>query len=121
MKINIYVIIFIKNIKYIKKINFSKSLRIRGVWKRMNTTIKNFLKFPCSFTYKVIGLSQPELTDNILKVIQLHIPGDYVPNIKSSNKGTYISISVTICAKNYTQIKNLYNALSKIHLVRMVL
>ncbi|WP_343126474.1 DUF493 family protein YbeD [Buchnera aphidicola] len=87
----------------------------------MQITLEKMLKFPCTFTYKVIGLSQPELTNNIIKVIQIHIPGDYIPQIKSSNKGTYLSISVTICAKNFQQIENLYNELSKIHLVRMVL
>lgn len=87
----------------------------------MNIKLEKILKFPCAFTYKVIGLSQPELTNNIIKVIQLHIPGDYVPKIKSSNKGTYLSISVTIYAKNFRQIEKLYNELSKIHLVRMVL
>ncbi|WP_075432117.1 DUF493 family protein YbeD [Buchnera aphidicola] len=87
----------------------------------MKSSIEKIMKFPCSFTYKVIGLSQPELTNNIIKIIQLHIPGDYVPKIKSSNKGTYLSISVTIFAKNFKQIETLYNELSKIHLVRMVL
>ncbi|ABJ90764.1 DUF493 family protein YbeD [Buchnera aphidicola] len=87
----------------------------------MTNKLKKMLKFPCTFTYKVIGLAQPELTNNIIKIIQNHIPGDYAPQIKSSNKGTYLSISITICAKNFKQIKNLYNELSKIHLVRMVL
>lgn len=87
----------------------------------MNNSMEKILKFPCSFTYKVIGISQPELTNNIIKIIQLHIPGDYIPKIKSSSKGTYLSISVTIFAKNFEQIKRLYHELSKIHLVRMVL
>lgn len=87
----------------------------------MKKTLEKILKFPCAFTYKVIGLSQPELADKIIKVIQLHIPGDYVPYIKESKKGTYISVSVTICAKNFKQIHNLYKSLSKIHLVRIVL
>lgn len=87
----------------------------------MENKIEKKLKFPCTFTYKVIGLSQPDLTNNIIKIIQTHIPGDYAPQIKSSEKGTYLSISITICAKSFKQIKNLYHELSKIHLVRMVL
>lgn len=87
----------------------------------MKKTLKKLLKFPCTFTYKIIGLSKPELTDKIIRVIQSKIPGDYVPYIKESKKGTYISVSVTICAKNFKQIENLYQELSKINLVRIVL
>ncbi|WP_343192076.1 DUF493 family protein YbeD [Buchnera aphidicola (Formosaphis micheliae)] len=87
----------------------------------MKTKLEKMLKFPCSFTYKVIGLAQPELVDKIVKVIQLRLPGDYAPNIKSSNKGNYLSISITVFAKNFSEIEILYHELSKINLVRMVL
>ncbi|BBI01370.1 uncharacterized protein BUCNMO_368 [Buchnera aphidicola (Nipponaphis monzeni)] len=86
----------------------------------MEKKLKSMLTFPCSFTYKIIGTANPELVDNIIKVIQLQIPGDYTPQIKSSNKGNYISISVTIHANNLFQIKNLYYELSKINMVKII-
>ncbi|HET9678744.1 MAG: DUF493 family protein YbeD [Buchnera aphidicola (Tetraneura akinire)] len=86
----------------------------------MKKNLQEMLKFPCFFTYKIIGLSRPELVDQIIKVIQLCIPGDYIPQIRSSNKGNYLSISITICAKNFSQIEKLYNEISKISMVRMV-
>ncbi|WP_343154157.1 DUF493 family protein YbeD [Buchnera aphidicola] len=87
----------------------------------MKTKLREMLKFPCFFTYKIIGLAQPELIDQIIKVIQIQIPGDYTPQIKSSNRGNYISISITICAENFKQIETLYHDISRINMVRMVL
>jgi len=87
----------------------------------MKTKLREMLKFPCFFTYKIIGLAKPELIDKIIKVIQIQIPGDYIPQIKSSNKGNYLSVSITICAQNFQQIETLYHDISKINIVRMVL
>ncbi|XBC37582.1 MAG: DUF493 family protein YbeD [Buchnera aphidicola (Meitanaphis microgallis)] len=87
----------------------------------MKNKLEKMLKFPCSFTYKVIGLAQPELIDQIIRVIQCKLPGDYIPQIKSSNKGNYLSISITIVANNFEQIESLYHELSDINIVRMVL
>ncbi|CAL4325509.1 UPF0250 protein YbeD [Buchnera aphidicola (Protaphis terricola)] len=87
----------------------------------MKTKLREMLKFPCFFTYKIIGLSKPELIDQIIKVIQIQIPGDYIPQIKSSSRGNYISISITICAKNFKQIEKLYYDISQINMVRIVL
>ncbi|QIQ41488.1 MAG: DUF493 family protein [Buchnera aphidicola (Aphis urticata)] len=87
----------------------------------MKTKLREMLKFPCFFTYKIIGLAKPELIDQIIKVIQIQIPGDYTPQVKSSNRGNYISISITIYAKNFKQIERLYHDISQINMVRMVL
>ncbi|AWH90324.1 hypothetical protein DD681_00600 [Buchnera aphidicola (Melanaphis sacchari)] len=87
----------------------------------MQTKLREILKFPCFFTYKIIGLANPELLDQIIKVIQIQIPGDYIPQVKSSNKGNYISISITVHAENFAQIENLYYNISKINAVRIVL
>ncbi|QCI26897.1 DUF493 family protein [Buchnera aphidicola (Thelaxes californica)] len=87
----------------------------------MKNKLENLLQFPCSFTYKVIGLAHPELINNVIKRIQIYIPGDYTPVIKSSNKGNYISIAVTVFAKNFYEIENLYLELSKINMVKIVL
>ncbi|WP_422667381.1 DUF493 family protein YbeD [Buchnera aphidicola] len=87
----------------------------------MQTKLREMLKFPCFFTYKIIGLSKPELVDQIIRVIQIHIPGDYTPQVKSSHRGNYLSVSITICAKNFEQIEILYHEISQINMVRMVL
>ncbi|MEL6090489.1 DUF493 family protein YbeD [Plesiomonas shigelloides] len=85
------------------------------------TKLNELLEFPCSFTYKVMGLAQPELVDKVLNVVQKHAPGDYTPSVKPSSKGNYHSISVTITATHIDQVETLYEELGAIDIVRMVL
>lgn len=85
------------------------------------TKLNELLEFPCEFTYKVMGEAHPELPERVITVIQRHAPGDYVPSIKPSSKGTYHSVSITITAENIEQVEKLYKELAEIELVRMVL
>ncbi|MGP1930623.1 MAG: DUF493 family protein YbeD [Arsenophonus sp. ET-YP4-MAG3] len=87
----------------------------------MKTKLYELLEFPCSFTYKIIGIAKPELIDQIIKVIQRNLPGDYVPLIKQSSKGNFCSISINIIATNIKQIEKLYEELANLELVRTVL
>lgn len=86
----------------------------------MKTKLHELLEFPCAFTYKVVGESYPELADDVLTVVQKHVPGDYLPDIKPSSKGNYHSVSITIIANNIEQIENLYEELAAIERVKMV-
>ncbi|MEA9444732.1 DUF493 family protein YbeD [Candidatus Fukatsuia symbiotica] len=87
----------------------------------MKTKLDKLLEFPCSFTYKVMGFADPQLVDQALAVVQRHVPGDYMPEVKSSSKGSYHSVSITITATCTEQIETLYHELGKLPLVRMVL
>ncbi|NJD00250.1 DUF493 family protein YbeD [Candidatus Erwinia dacicola] len=87
----------------------------------MKTNLKELLEFPTSFTYKVMGLAQPELVDQVVEVVQRHAPGDYSPDVKPSSKGNYHSVSITITATHIEQVETLYDELCKIEIVRMVL
>ncbi|MGP1958972.1 MAG: DUF493 family protein YbeD [Arsenophonus sp. NC-CH8-MAG3] len=87
----------------------------------MKTKLDELLEFPCLFTYKVMGLAKPELTDQIVELVQQHIPGDYLPSVKPSSKGNFSSVSITIIATNIEQIEKLYEELAKLELVYMVL
>ncbi|MFP3013480.1 MAG: DUF493 family protein YbeD [Arsenophonus sp. NC-QC1-MAG3] len=87
----------------------------------MKTKLDKLLKFPCLFTYKVMGLAKPELTDQIVELVQRYVPGDYLPLVKPSSKGNFFSVSITIIATNIEQIEKLYEELAKLKLVHMVL
>ncbi|MFG1175052.1 DUF493 family protein YbeD [Erwiniaceae bacterium CAU 1747] len=87
----------------------------------MKTNLKDLLEFPTSFTYKVMGLAQPELVDQVVEVVQRHAPGDYSPDVKPSSKGNFHSVSITITATHIEQVETLYEELGKIDIVRMVL
>ncbi|MEA1064405.1 DUF493 family protein YbeD [Apirhabdus apintestini] len=87
----------------------------------MKTNLKDLLEFPCSFTYKVMGLAEPELVDRVIEVVQRHAPGDYSPEVKPSAKGNYHSVSITINATHIEQVEKLYEELGDIEIVRLVL
>ncbi|MGK2946570.1 MAG: DUF493 family protein YbeD [Candidatus Malihini olakiniferum] len=87
----------------------------------MKTKLNKLLMFPCTFTYKVIGFAQPGLVDHIVEVVQYHAPGNYSPLVKTSSKGNYYSISITITAAHIEQVEILYEKLGDIDIVRIVL
>ncbi|MGP1957337.1 MAG: DUF493 family protein YbeD [Arsenophonus sp. ER-QC15-MAG3] len=87
----------------------------------MKTKLYQLLKFPCSFTYKVIGSAKLKLTDQIIKIVQQHLPDNYQPFVRLSKKGNFCSVSITVIATNIKQIEKLYEDLSKIKSVRIVL
>lgn len=87
----------------------------------MKTKLNELLEFPCSFTYRVMGLAHPELVDQVVEVVQRHAPGDYSPDIKPSSKGNYHSVAITINATHIEQVETLYKELAEIEIVRMVL
>ncbi|AHM72856.1 DUF493 family protein YbeD [Yersinia hibernica] len=87
----------------------------------MKTKLNELLEFPCSFTYKVMGIAEPQLVNQVVEVVQRHAPGDYTPQVKPSSKGNYHSVSITITATHIDQVETLYEELGKLELVRMVL
>ncbi len=87
----------------------------------MKIKFKELLTFPCPFTYKVIGLAHPKLVDQVVTVVQRYAPDNYYPQIKSSIKGSYYSVSITIKARHINQIESLYEALGRLESVRFVL
>ncbi len=50
------------------------------------TKLNELLEFPSPFTYKVMGLAQPELVDQVVEVVQRHAPGDYTPSGKTKQQ-----------------------------------
>lgn len=87
----------------------------------LNTKFDELLDFPCQFPFKVLGVSHPELADQVISVLQLHAPGDYVPTTKPSAKGNYLSVTVTVTATSKEHLETMYEALGKLELVRVVL
>ncbi|MDY2796847.1 DUF493 family protein YbeD [[Pasteurella] aerogenes] len=83
--------------------------------------LKDLLEFPCSFTFKVVGLNRENLVEDVVEVISRYVRGEYAPRQHISSKGTYNSVSVDIYAEDIEQIETLYKELAKIAGVRMVL
>ncbi len=87
----------------------------------LNTKFDELLDFPCAFPFKVLGVADDSLADQVVAVLQQHAPGDYVPTIKPSSKGNYLSVTVTVTAQSKEHLETMYTELGKIELVRVVL
>ena len=87
----------------------------------MNTKFDELLEFPCKFPFKVLGIADPTLPDQVVEVLQQHAPGTYSPFVQPSSKGKYHSVRVTVTAQSKEHIEAMYHALGKIELVKYVL
>ncbi len=86
-----------------------------------NTKFDELLDFPCQFTFRVMGLANSNLTDQILVVMQKLAPGDFAPTTKPSSKGTYESVCLVATVTSKEHIETLYTELGNIDDVRYVL
>lgn len=86
-----------------------------------NTKFDELLEFPCPFTFKIMGLANVSLTEQVLSVMQKHAPGDYAPKVKPSSKGTYESVTLVATVTSKEHIETLYTEIGRIEDVRYVL
>ena len=77
----------------------------------LNTKFDELLDFPCQFPFKVLGVADDALADQVIAVLQQHAPGDYSPSIKPSSKGNYLSVTVTVTATSKEHLETMYSAL----------
>ena len=87
----------------------------------LNTKFDELLDFPCLFPFKVLGVADDALVEQVVAVLQQHAPGDYSPTTKPSSKGNYLSVTVTVTAQSKEHLETMYSALGQIELVRVVL
>jgi len=87
----------------------------------LNTHFDELLEFPCTFAFKVMGVADPRLIEQVIAVIQKHAPGDYAPTVKPSSKGTYKALSIPVTVTSKQHIETIYSELNKIELVRYIL
>lgn len=87
----------------------------------LNTKFDELLDFPCSLSFKVMGVADPQLVPDVISVIQQIAPGDYSPTVKPSSKGNYHSLSVPVIVTSKEHIEEIYKQLNKLELVRFIL
>ncbi|CAG8998121.1 MAG: hypothetical protein CENE_00058 [Candidatus Celerinatantimonas neptuna] len=87
----------------------------------MNTKFDEYLEFPCPFTFKVMGIANETLEQEVLSVIQRLAPGEYSPSSKLSSKGNYRSVTLSVRVTSKQHIEQLYQELGAIDDVRHVL
>lgn len=72
------------------------------------------LKFPCSFSIKVMGKNNEDFADIVLNIVKKEFPEITLDSIKTtpSKNNQYISLSVSVEAKNKDQLDRTYQALT---------
>ena len=70
-----------------------------------NTKFDEYLEYPCPFTFKIMGLANVNLTDQILAKLQPIAPGDYAPKVKPSSKAVsdqFKGKNIIVCLELHT-------------------
>jgi len=81
------------------------------------------LQFPCSFPIKVMGRHEPGFEALVVELVSAHagpLPADGVRSRASSN-GRYLSVTITITARDRKQLDDIYRSLSATPQVLFVL
>lgn len=81
------------------------------------------MEFPCEYTLKVFGLSTDEFQTTVLMIVHKHIANlsDRAIQSRTSENGTYCSLSITIHAESQQQLDDLYRELTSCPAVLMAL
>jgi putative lipoic acid-binding regulatory protein len=87
----------------------------------MDTNFDQLLDFPSQQTFKILGVAHERLPQDVISCLQTHAPGDYVPRVKPSSKGTYHSISLSVTVTSKAHMETIYVELAKLELVKVVL
>ncbi|TQV85440.1 DUF493 family protein YbeD [Aliikangiella coralliicola] len=78
-------------------------------------------QFPCQFLFKAMAQAKEGIEDEIVAIIQKHVPGDYVPKLKPSGKGNYVSVSVSFTATSKAQLDQIYLEVNELEAVKFCL
>jgi putative lipoic acid-binding regulatory protein len=74
----------------------------------------SLIEFPCRFPIKVMGRDQSEFEAHVLQIISVHvddITADDVA-IRASKNGNFLSITVTINARDQEHLDRIYRTLT---------
>ena len=85
-------------------------------------TRETIIEFPTEFPIKAMGRDTPEFKNTVIELITVHAEFDQQTNVKiqPSNKGNFISVTVTFTAESQDQLDNIYQSLHDHDLVLMV-
>lgn len=75
---------------------------------------QSVLKFPCEFSFKVIGLANDQFQGEVLKIFHQHFPklGEGAIRLNHSKNEKYIAFTVTVHAISQEQLDATYLDLS---------
>jgi putative lipoic acid-binding regulatory protein len=81
------------------------------------------IEFPCDYPVKVLGRSSAEFETLVFSVFEQHAAGfdRQRVEVRSSGKGTFTSLTITITATGEPQLKSLHRDLMSLDHVKMVI
>lgn len=84
---------------------------------------QSLIKFPCDFQIKIIGNHHETFEFEIVCIARKHFPdlGEAAIRSKKSQEGNYLSITITVYAKDQDTLDALYRELTKHPDIKMVL
>ena len=74
----------------------------------------SLIEFPCRFPIKVMGLDESEFQSHVLQLISPHVDDITADDFatRSSSKGKFLSVTVTINAHSQEQLDRIYRTLT---------
>lgn len=84
---------------------------------------ESLLQFPCDFPIKVVGLRSDDFAQQIVSLVQAAVPDFRSESVemRASQGGKYLSVTVTVTARSQAQLDALYQALTRHPGVKFVL
>jgi putative lipoic acid-binding regulatory protein len=75
---------------------------------------EGLLEFPCRFPIKVMGRDDAEFQAHVLQIISAHVEDITADDItsRSSSKGKFLAVTVTIDAQNQEHLDRIYRTLT---------
>lgn len=75
---------------------------------------EGLLEFPCRFPIKVMGRDDAEFQAHVLQIISAHVEDIAADDItsRSSSKGKFRAVTVTIDAQNQEHLDRIYRTLT---------
>jgi putative lipoic acid-binding regulatory protein len=83
---------------------------------------QSLIEFPTAFPIKALGRDVPVFRTTVVELVAAHATFDAEIDVKvqASNKGNFISVTVTFTAENQQQLDTIYQSLHDHELVLMV-
>lgn len=84
---------------------------------------ETLIEFPCDFPIKVMGETHADFSAEIIKTIQMVNPSFNAAQIemRGSSGGKYISLTCTVYVTSKPQLDDIYRALTRHSMVKVVL
>ncbi|MEX0731024.1 MAG: DUF493 domain-containing protein [Aquisalimonadaceae bacterium] len=89
----------------------------------MSENRESAIKFPCEFPVKIMGRADPDFVLHVVGIVREYVPELSAEDVYTtpSQRGKYVSVTVTFTAVSQTQLDNVYLALNADEQVLMTL